>query len=690
MINVAPSFVLILGTVFRMFYEYLHPSEPIEASNNHFQSVGYIQAALSPDGKWLSYLADYNGAMNVWIRPLKATDNESFPVTFSNTNLNEYSWIYDSQHITTVRDLNGDENWQMFKTNINTKTTETVFEGKGAQILVSCISSVRKSEILVSINERDKRYHDAYLINIETGAKTLVYLNVDSFYGPSFFCDQNLSLRLAYKSDEDGGRTYYKRNTTSNNWEKYRRLEPDEIDTRPISVDKSDKKVYWADNSGKRDKMTLIIANLEDWEKDVKILHENIKSDVIFSNTDSWLSTSNTYFRSFDHLPLYVVEDYLREIKYDINGGILSHFRYLNKEFPTSNDINIVQTTLDGSKWVISYSTDTFPRCVYLYDLNTKSLSHLAGLDATKNYNRKLSNEKFVPTHALEIQTRDNLIEVCYLSLPKKSDPEGTGRPAYVLPFYLEVHGGPWVRDYWGFNPSAQLITSKGYAHLSCNFRSSVGYGKAFLAAGNGQWGAAMQSDLTDAVNWAIRRRIAHPDRILISGASYGGYAALAGLTFTPDLYTCAIDEFGPSNLQELFKNLPPYWQSLRSRLIHRIAGGRDPMSKEGREFLASRSPINFVDKIVRPLLVIAGGNDVRVPEHESDQIATAMAKRGIPLLYIQFPNEGHGVSKPANSKALNLVKDHFIAKCLGGIIPAIDYNELSNSSLQFKYGSLS
>jgi dipeptidyl aminopeptidase/acylaminoacyl peptidase len=266
--------------------------------------------------------------------------------------------------------------------------------------------------------------------------------------------------------------------------------------------------------------------------------------------------------------------------------------------------------------------------------------------------------------HAPVVESRDGLNLVCYLSLPPGSDPDGDGRPSEPLPMVLYVHGGPWARDQWGLNPYHQWLANRGYAVLSVNYRGSTGFGKEFINAANGEWAGKMHDDLLDAVGWAIDEKIAIADKVAIAGGSYGGYATLVGLTFTPDVFACGVDIVGPSSLVTLLENVPEYWVPFMPVFKSRLG---DVETKAGRAELLKRSPLTRVDQIRRPLLIAQGANDPRVKQLESDQIVAAMTEHEIPVTYVLYPDEGHGFRRPENRKSFNAVAEAFLAEQLGG-----------------------
>ena len=286
--------------------------------------------------------------------------------------------------------------------------------------------------------------------------------------------------------------------------------------------------------------------------------------------------------------------------------------------------------------------------------------------------------------HTPVIKSRDGLDLVSYLSLPAGSDSDGDGRPDKPLPMILDVHGGPWARDDWGFDSTHQWLANRGYAVLNVNYRGSTGFGKKFINAANGEWAGKMHDDLIDAVNWAVEEGIAERDKVCIMGGSYGGYATLVGLTFTPEVFACGVDIVGPSSLVTLLENVPPYWLPFMPVMKIRVG---DVDTEEGRAALLERSPLKFVDKIQRPLLIGQGANDPRVTQVEADQIVESMRSHNIPVTYALYPDEGHGFSGEHNRMSFNAVTEAFLAKHLGGELEPVG-NDFEDASLHIPVGA--
>jgi dipeptidyl aminopeptidase/acylaminoacyl peptidase len=339
-----------------------------------------------------------------------------------------------------------------------------------------------------------------------------------------------------------------------------------------------------------------------------------------------------------------------------LDPAVQADLDYLRTVAP--GDVAVTSRTLDDRVWTVAFLLDNGPARSYLYDRAAKRATFVFT-------NRKaMEGLPLARMHPVVIRSRDGLELVSYLTLPPEADPDGRGRPRHAVPLVLSVHGGPWARDSWGLDPEHQWLANRGYAVLSVNFRGSTGFGKRFVNAANREWAGKMHDDLLDAVAWAVREGIALRDRICITGGSYGGYATLIGLTFTPTVFACGVDIVGPSNLITLLNTIPPYWEPGIAQFTSRVG---DHRTEDGRRFLESRSPLPFVARIQRPLLIGQGANDPRVKQSESDQIVAAMQKKGISVTYVLYPDEGHGFVRPENRLSFNAVMEAFLSRHLGG-----------------------
>jgi dipeptidyl aminopeptidase/acylaminoacyl peptidase len=341
-------------------------------------------------------------------------------------------------------------------------------------------------------------------------------------------------------------------------------------------------------------------------------------------------------------------------------------------------DISINSRTDADDFWVVGVDPVTAPPAAYLYDRKARSVTQLY---VTRP---ELADAPLVPLRPHEIRSRDGLVQPSYLTLPPQSEPDAEGRPVRPVPMVLLPHGGPWGRDLYGYNPFHQFLANRGSAVLSPNFRGSTGFGRAFMAAGNCEWGAKMHDDLLDAVQWAVEQGITTSDKVAIMGGSYGGYCVLAGLAFTPEVFACGVDIVGPANLNTLLTSIPDYWEAMREQLYKRVG---DPRTPDGAALLKERSPLTRADDIKRPLLIGQGANDPRVKQAESDQIVQAMEAKQIPGTYVLFPDEGHGFARPENNIAFLAVAEQFLAQNLGGRAEAYG-DDLKGSSMHVPYGA--
>ncbi len=595
---------------------------------------------LSPDGNKIAYLAPREGVLNVWVGPADHPE-QAQPVTKdTGRGIRIFFWAYTNRHVLYLQDKNGDENWRVYSVDLaNTETKDlTPLEGVCANIQE--VSPKFPHEILIALNDRDPQAHDIYRVNIETGARQLVQENREGFIG--FTTDDEYSVRFAARFTPDGGSEVLKP-TKEGGWKSFAKIgQEDSLTTEPIGFDKTGKVLYMRDSRG-RNTAACIAINLDTGEQ--KILFENPQADV----SDLMMHPTEKHVQA-------VAATYERKQWKILDAAIAGDFEYLRTV--ADGDVEIVSRTLDDRRWVVAYVMDNGPVRYYLYEREQRTARFLFT-------NRKsLENLPLAKMRPVVIPARDGLKLVSYLTLPVWTDSDGDARPSKPLPMVLLVHGGPWDRDNWGYHAWHQWLANRGYAVLSVNYRGSTGFGKNFINAGNREWGGKMHDDLIDAVNWAIAEKIAEPTKVAIMGGSYGGYATLVGLTFTPDLFACGVDIVGVSNLITFLNTIPPYWAPALELFTTRVG---DHRTAEGQRFLTERSPLTYVERIKKPLLIGQGANDPRVKQSESDQIVQAMQAKKIPVTYAVFPDEGHGFAKPENNMAFFAVAEAFLARCLGG-----------------------
>src|SRR5690606_29230556 len=541
---------------------------------------------LSPDGRYISFLAPSDGVMNVWVGP---SDDPAAakPVTHDRgRGIMSYSWTYLKDYLIYMQDTAGDENWKVYSVNVATGETRLLTPPEGVAAYIWAVSPEHPEEIVVGLNDRIPQLHDLYRVNLRTGERELLYENEGLM---DFVLDLDYNIRFGITMTPDGGLSILRR--VEGQWHPFATVSmEDSLTTYPIGLDATGTKLYMLDSRG-RDTAALTVHDLETGA--VQVLYEDPRADV-----------DNALVHPTELVVQAAASTYDRTTWQVLDERIAGDLEYLAQV--TDGELEVVSRTLDDRTWIAAYSLDNGPVRYYRYDRDARTATFLFT-------NRPaLEGLPLAKMHPVIIRSRDGLNLVSYLTLPPWHEPEDGIRPAEPLPMVLEVHGGPWARDYWGYNSIHQWLANRGYAVLSVNFRGSTGFGKAFLNAGNREWGAKMHDDLVDAVQWAIDNGIADPDRICISGGSYGGYATLVGLTFTPELFACGVDIVGPSNLVTLLESIPPYWEPQVELFAARVGDHRTP---EGREFLLSRSPLTYVDRIQRPLLIAQGANDPRVKQ---------------------------------------------------------------------------
>lgn len=642
-----------------------------------FGNPDKAQARLSPDGKWLSYLKPVDGVLNVWVGPADDTNAAVAVTDDKKRGIRSHSWAYNSRYIVYSQDKGGDENSHIYATNVETKETIDLTPIDGVKGQVSGASERFPDELLIGFNDRDKRFHDLYRVNIETGDKTLVQENPGV---AGFVTDDNLEVRLAVNFTPDAGQVWLKPEAEEpgeKGYEDWAEMEKfssvDAMTSGPSGFNKTGTVLYFEDS---RDRNTagLFARDLE--TGDTTLVAEDARADVggVMSHpTEKTLqAVSFTYSRT----EWTILDD-----------AIAQDIKFL-QEFPEasgfSGEFIVTSRTLDDTEWTVAYVQDAGPVRFYVYSRPTDDDGdyEMRYLFSSRD---DLDDYPLAKMRTPVIKSRDGLNLVSYLTLPVGSDPDGDGVPTEPLPMVLDVHGGPWARDGWGFNASHQWLANRGYAVLSVNYRGSTGFGKDFINAANGEWSGKMHDDLLDAVNWAIDGGIAEKKKVCIMGGSYGGYATLVGLTYTPTVFACGVDIVGPSSLVTLMNNVPPYWYQFMPVMKERVG---DWTTETGLAQLEARSPLNRVDKIERPLLVGQGANDPRVKQLEADQIVAAMTEKGIPVTYALYPDEGHGFARPENRTSFNAVTEAFLAEHLGGRYEPLAPEGLEGSSLHVPTGA--
>lgn len=601
-------------------------------------------AQISPDGKFIAFIKPYKGTRNIWVKTTEAPFDSAKPVTADTTRpIPAYFWSRDGKFILFVQDKAGDENYLVYVVNPaeapaagqDVPAARNLTDLKGVRAQIVAVPRSDPDTIYVGLNDRDKSWHDLYKVKISTGERTMVRQNTERIVGWTFDLKDQLRLatRVAANGDNEVLRVDDKGFTKVYSCNVFESC-------GPVRYHKDGQRVYFVTNKGagvdlvKLELFDPATSKEEPVESDP--LNRVDLGDAIFSEVS-------------DELIATTYEDE-RERIYWRDKGFEADYKLLKKKLP-GKEIGFGSRTKDERLFLLTAYSDTDPGERYLFDRQTKKL--------TLQYRsrEKLNRDYLAPMKAVRYKSSDGLEIPAFLTLPK-------GVPAKNLPVVIHPHGGPWARDTWGYDTFAQFYANRGYAVLQPNFRGSTGYGKKFLDAGNKQWGDKMQDDITWGVKYLVAEGIGDPKRIGIMGGSYGGYATLAGVTFTPDLYAAAVDYVGPSSLLTLLENVPPYWEAIRQLFYQRMG---DPTTAEGKAQLERQSPINHANKIKTPLLVVQGANDPRVTKRESDQIVIALRDRGFPVEYINATDEGHGFAKPLNNMAMIAATEKFFAKFLNG-----------------------
>jgi dipeptidyl aminopeptidase/acylaminoacyl peptidase len=594
---------------------------------------------LSPNGEYLSYIAPKDGVLNIWVSPRGEPEKGRAITDDTDRGVRSYFWAYNNKYIIYVQDREGNEDWHIYSVNVETGITQDLTPVTGVQARIIEVSEDFPDEILIGINDRDPAYHDIHRMNVITGYSELVFENHE-FAG--VVTDSKLAIRFAIRQRADGGHQILMRD--GDLWTKWMEVEQeDSATTNPMGFDKTGNVLYMID-SRERNTAALYAMDLKSGQS--KVLYENELADI-----------NDVMIHPTERTVQAAASSFLRKEWTILDPAIEPALTYLKTL--ESGDLEITSVTMDDHYWIAAFLVDDGPIKYYLYDRKSGKASALF------TSNRRLEGQPLVKMHSVVVTARDGLELVCYYSLPKDSDPDNTGRPNRPMPMVLDVHGGPWSRDSWGYDGTHQWLTNRGYGVMNVNFRGSTGFGKSLTNAGNGEWGGKMHEDLLDAVQWAIQEKIADASRVAILGGSYGGYAVLNALTQTPEVFACGIDIVGPSNLITLMNSIPAYWRPIFEQFKVRVGG--DPETEVGRKFLRERSPLTHVANIKRPLLIGQGANDPRVKQAESDQIVHAMQEKRISHTYVLFPDEGHGFVRPENRMAFFAIAEAFLAQNLGG-----------------------
>ena len=595
-------------------------------------------AQLSPDGRFIAFLKPWKDTRNVWVKKTREPFDSARLVTAEPKRpIPGFFWTRDSKYILFVQDQAGDENFNVFAVDPNAVTqpgqdappARNLTAAKGARAYIYDLPKRDVDAIYVGLNDRDPAWHDLYRVKISTGERTLLRQNTERISGWIF--DLAGQLRLAQRVAQNGDTEVLR--VDADGFTKVYScsvLETCGVDR----FHKDGRRVYMETNKGDGVNLSRLIL----------LDPATGNEELVESDPRGLVDLGHAAFSEATDELVFTMYWYERQQLYFRDKDIEADFKLLGSKLG-DNEFGVSSPTADDQLWLVTAQGDREPGATYLFDRHTKKLT------LQYKIRERLPRQDLAATKAISYPSSDGLVIPAYLTLP-------SGVPAHDLPLIALPHGGPWGRDRWGYDGMAQFLANRGYAVLQPNFRGSTGYGKKFLDAGNGQWGEKMQDDVTWGVKYLVARGIADPKRVGIMGGSYGGYATLAGVAFTPDVYAGAVSVVGPSNLVTLLASIPPYWESMRIMFYERIA---NPDTPEGKAQLERQSPLNSAQKIKTPLLVAQGANDPRVKKAESEQIVIALRDRGFPVEYLLAPDEGHGFARPVNGMALYAAAEKFL-----------------------------
>ena len=601
-------------------------------------------AQISPDGAFIAFIKPFKGTRNIWVKKTADPFTNAKPITADTKRpIPTYFWSRDSKYILFVQDKAGDENYNVYAVNPadapasgqDVPAARNLTDVKGVRAAIFAVPRTEPDAIYIGLNDRDAAWHDLYKVKISTGERTLIRKNTERI--TAFIFDLKDQLRLATRSAENGDTEVLRVDA-----DKFTKVYSCSVfeTCGPIRYHKDGERVYFQTNKGG----DVDLVRLELFNPTTG------KEELVESDPLKHVDFGNAMFSEVSDELIATTYDDERERIYWKDKQFEADYKNLQKQLP-GKEINFGSSTKDEKLFIIAANADTDPGSTYLFDRTTKKLTLQYQL------RDKLNRAYLAPMKPVKYPSSDGLEIPAYLTLPK-------GVEARNLPAVIVPHGGPWGRDSWGYSSLAQFLANRGYAVLQPNFRASTGYGKKFLDSGNKQWGDKMQDDVTWGVKYLVAQGIADPKRVGILGGSYGGYATLAGVAFTPDVYAAGVSIVGPSNLITLLESIPPYWEQIRKLFYERMG---DPNTPEGKAQLLRQSPLTAAAKIKTPLLVIQGANDPRVNKRESDQIVIALRDRGFPVEYLVAPDEGHGFARPVNNMAMFASSEKFLAKYLGG-----------------------
>ncbi|HEY8181355.1 MAG TPA: S9 family peptidase [Thermoanaerobaculia bacterium] len=587
---------------------------------------------LSPDGKRLAWLApDKKNVLQVWVKTI-GKDDDKMVTADKKRGIRNYAWAPDNKTILYAQDNDGDENFHIYGVDLDGGTVRDYTAFQGVRAGIAAIERTVPDQIIVTMNARNKQLFDAYRLTLSTGALVLDAANPGSVLG--YATDKNLNVVAAQGTTPDAGTEILVRDTPQSNWRTLVKVgAEDNLDLVDITDD--GKGVYLETSVGS-DTARVVRREIASGAEKVIASSDAVDAGIVMVNPNNRVIEAVSFEPG-------------RRTWTVIDPSVKSDFEGIAKL--NDGDFAIVNRDYADKTWLVAFTSDRGPTRWYVWDRGAKKGTLLFSAQP------KLDNLQLAQMKPVVIKTRDGMNMNAYLTLP-------AGVEAKNLPMVMFIHGGPWARDTWGYRGFPQWLANRGYAVLQPNYRGSTGYGKKFLHAGDKQWGLKMHDDLIDAGNWAVKQGYADPKRIAIMGGSYGGYATLAGVTFTPDYFACGVDIVGPSNLRTLLGSIPPYWKAIRETFNTRMGNPDDP---KDADLVRNASPLFKANQIKRPLLIGQGANDPRVNKAESEQIVDAIQKNSGSVTYVIYSDEGHGFARPENSIDFNARAENFLSSCLGG-----------------------
>ncbi|MEN8151181.1 MAG: S9 family peptidase [Planctomycetota bacterium] len=590
-----------------------------------------VSPELSPDGTRLAYIAPDEGVLNVWVRTVGKDDDRAV-TRDRDRGIRDFSWAENGRDLLYVQDRDGDENWHLYQVPADGGDERDLTPVDGIQARIVAADKSRPDTILVGMNDRNEQLHDVYRVDLATGERELVLEN--GIGSIDWVADRDLVVRVATLPTPDGGFQHLIRDGEGAEWKELAKVDPDDaMGSQVLGFSRDGTTLYLTASDG---------ANAAELRA-----YDVATGGVTTLASDDTADVESVVFDPETKTPQAVVYWRARQDWEILDDAIAADVANLGKI--TDGDFHVIDRDRADRQWLVAHSRDRSPVVYHHYDRDTGEATFLF---SARPQLEGLPLAEMIP---ISYEARDGLTIHGYLTLPVGVEPKN-------LPTVLNIHGGPWHRDVWGLHPEQQWLANRGYASLQINFRGSTGYGKDFVNAGDREWGGKMQDDISDGVAWLIEEGYSDPEKIAIYGGSYGGYAVLAGMTFTPELYACGVDIVGPSNLITFSTSIPPYWEPLRALFQRRVGN-----FETEEEFLRERSPLFSVDEIRAPLYIAQGKNDPRVKVEESLQIVAALEKAGKTVKYIEFPDEGHGFAKPENRLTHYAAAEAFLAEHLGG-----------------------